>query len=176
MFEGNLVRLIPADEAHAALQAKWESNPGMFALFDTDPVVPVLPARRKQKWESESPDRADFMIERSADNTPIGVIGLFILPGQNGDAFVYIGIGESNLWGQGYGTDAMRVLLGYAFDVLELYRVSLGVFDTNLRAIRSYEKSGFIREGHRREDAIRAGKRYGSVMMGILRSEWKAAG
>ena len=59
------------------------------------------------------------------------------------DAFVGLGIGETEYWNKGYGTDVMNVLLRYAFMELNLLRVTLSVFEYNPRAIRSYEKAGF---------------------------------
>jgi RimJ/RimL family protein N-acetyltransferase len=91
----------------------------------------------------------------------------------HGESFVGIGLGEREHWGKGYGTDAMRVILKYAFSELNLYRVSLNVFDYNPRAKRSYEKVGFKEEGRCREFLLRDGKRYDLIFMGILRSEWE---
>jgi RimJ/RimL family protein N-acetyltransferase len=85
---------------------------------------------------------------------------------------VGIGIGERDFWSKGYGTDTMKVCLRYAFLELGLQRVSLGVFEYNPRAVRSYEKAGFKLEGRTRYDAHREGKRYDSLWMGILREEW----
>lgn len=91
----------------------------------------------------------------------------------NGDAYVGIGLGEQDCWGKGYGTDAMRLILKYAFTELNLFRVSLNVFEYNPRAIRSYEKAGFKHEGRIREFLHKDGKYYDLIYMGILRSEWQ---
>jgi len=77
----------------------------------------------------------------------IGEIGLDGIKYTHGDAFVGISLGERDFWGKGYGTDAMRVLLRFAFTELNLRRVSLDVFEYNPRAVRSYEKVGFVVEG-----------------------------
>jgi RimJ/RimL family protein N-acetyltransferase len=57
---------------------------------------------------------------------------------------------------------------------LNLRRITLGVFDYNPRAIRSYEKAGFTLEGHLRKALYRDGSRADIVFMGILREEWQA--
>jgi RimJ/RimL family protein N-acetyltransferase len=87
---------------------------------------------------------------------------------------VGIGIGEAEYRGKGYGTDAMQVILGFAFRELNLHRVSLSVFEYNPRAIRSYEKAGFRHEGRLRAEINRDGRRWDVLMMGILRTEWEA--
>ena len=64
-------------------------------------------------------------------------------------------------------------MLRFAFNELNLWRVTLGVYAYNPRAIRSYEKAGFRREGLVRGDCRRDGQRWDSVFMGILREEWQ---
>jgi RimJ/RimL family protein N-acetyltransferase len=85
---------------------------------------------------------------------------------------VGLGIGETNYWSKGYGTDAMNVLLRFAFIEINLRRVTLTVFEYNPRAIRSYEKAGFRHEGRKRQLLHREGKRWDELYMGILREEW----
>jgi len=88
------------------------------------------------------------------------------------DAFVGLGIGETEYWSKGYGTDVMNILLGFAFTEINLRRVSLTVFEYNPRAIRSYEKAGFRHEGQLRQFLNREGKRWDMLYMGIQREEW----
>lgn len=92
----------------------------------------------------------------------------------HGEAFVGIGIGERELWGKGYGTDAMMVVLRYGFQELNLRRISLTCSGFNPRAIRSYEKAGFVHEGRVRKLLHREGKRWDMVHMGVLQEEWLA--
>ncbi len=76
--------------------------------------------------------------------------------------------------GSGWGTDAQRVLLAFGFGTLGLERISLIVNATNGRAIRSYEKVGFQREGLMRRSFRVAGRMEDTVLMAILRDEWEA--
>jgi RimJ/RimL family protein N-acetyltransferase len=93
----------------------------------------------------------------------------------NGDAFVGIGIGDRELWGKGYGTEAMKLMLRFAFQELNLRRVSLNTFEYNPRAVHSYEKAGFVHEGCERDWLHREGRRWDLIYMGILREEWLAS-
>ncbi|MCL4252318.1 MAG: GNAT family N-acetyltransferase, partial [Anaerolineae bacterium] len=68
----------------------------------------------------------------------------------------------------------MNVLLRFAFMDLNLHRLELNVFSYNARAIRSYEKIGFMREGVLRETLYRDGVYHDIHVMGILRREWMA--
>jgi RimJ/RimL family protein N-acetyltransferase len=75
--------------------------------------------------------------------------------------------------GKGYGKQMINKVLNIGFDEQKLHKISLGVFDFNLQAIRCYEKSGFVKEGLIR-DARRYGDTYWNLIeMGILEDEWK---
>jgi RimJ/RimL family protein N-acetyltransferase len=74
--------------------------------------------------------------------------------------------------GKGLGSEAVALALGYAFDVLKLHRVSLRVVDYNLRAIRAYQKCGFVVEGREREAAFVDGIWRDDVMMAVLDREY----
>ena len=83
-------------------------------------------------------------------------------------------IGEHEYWSKGYGTDATRTLLDFAFGELGLHRVELEVNDFNPRAVRAYEKAGFKRDGVLRDSLYREGKFHDVFVMSILREEWDA--
>jgi RimJ/RimL family protein N-acetyltransferase len=89
-----------------------------------------------------------------------------------GEAGIFIG--DKSCWDRGIGKRVMRLLLRYGFDGLNLNRVYLQVYTTNLRAIRCYEQVGFLREGCLRQDVYKNGKYIDVLIMGILRSEWEA--
>jgi RimJ/RimL family protein N-acetyltransferase len=156
---------------------RWGRDSEYFRLLDSDP--PRLWSEKKWKeWEEkdlerESPDSIFFGIRTLEGDQLVGFIALFDLYWNQGDTLVAIAIGEREYWGQGYGTDAMRLLLRYAFLELNLHRVGLIVFEYNPRAIASYEKAGFILEGRVRGMIQREGRRWDWLMMGILRKEWE---
>ena len=66
----------------------------------------------------------------------------------------------------------MKLCLQYAFMELGAQRVSLGLFEYNARALKSYEKAGFKLEGRMRQEMMREGKRTDTLWMGVLRDEW----
>ena len=111
-----------------------------------------------------------------ADGRYVGSIRLHRINWEDRNAALAIGIFDRRFWSNGYGSEAIRLLLGYAFETLSLHRVSLRVLEYNLRAIRAYEKCGFVREGVERESALVDGRWYSDVMMAILDSEYRATG
>jgi RimJ/RimL family protein N-acetyltransferase len=108
------------------------------------------------------------------DGRNIGGIALHRIDWRDRRATLAIGIFDRRFWSNGYGSEAIRLLLGYAFDTLRLHRVGLRVLEYNARAIRAYEKCGFVQEGVERESALVDGRWYNDVMMGILDSEYRA--
>lgn len=77
-------------------------------------------------------------------------------------------IGEKDARGKGYGTAAAKLMVRYCFEELALHRLFLRVYAENERAIRSYEKAGFVKEAHLREDVYIDGEYKDIVLMGIL--------
>ena len=106
---------------------------------------------------------------------PVGNCGFHKIDWRNRSAELGIFIGEKSYWSQGYGTEAMRLLLKHGFETLNLNRIFLRVFNSNLRAIRSYEKAGFIAEGKMRQAEFRRGAYKDVILMSVLRSEWDGA-
>jgi RimJ/RimL family protein N-acetyltransferase len=179
LLGGEKIHLTVDDpEVIAAQLYRWDQDSEWFRLLDSDP--PRLFSEKKLKeflekdLEKEITHELFFTIRTREDDRLIGFIGLFDLLMHQGDALVAIALGEREYWGNGYGTDAMRVMLGYAFSELNLRKVGLIVFEYNPRAIRSYEKAGFILEGRVRGAILREGRRWDWLYMGILREEWLA--
>ena len=83
-------------------------------------------------------------------------------------------IGPSESRGNGYGTQLMLAALTVAFEELKLHKVTLGVFDFNISAIKCYEKVGFKKEGLLRDARKNSDDYWNLIEMGILESEWKA--
>ena len=103
----------------------------------------------------------------------VGDAGFFSIREADRTAEIGIFIGEKKFWGQGYGTEAMSLMLKHGFKELNLNRIYLRVYETNLRGIRSYEKAGFKQEGRLRQDRFMDGKYIDVLLMSVLRSEWK---
>ena len=113
-----------------------------------------------------------YIIEEKEGNTAIGVTSLIHIDTKNRNAECIIDIGEQEYWGKGYGTEALQLLLAYAFLELNLHRVSLRVFSFNEKAIHIYYKLGFEKEGVIRESLYRNGEWHDIITMGILKSEY----
>lgn len=179
LFTGSLVRLTAEEpDVFARAFSRWGRDSEYIRLLDND-ALHLWSAKKQQEWlekdmDKYPPEEYFFQIRTLEGDDHIGFVGLWGLSFIQGDAWVGIGLGERNYWGKGYGTDAMCLTLGYAFDELNLRRVSLGVFEYNQRGIGSYEKAGFQIEGRLRKAIARDRQRWDIVTMGVMRGEWEA--
>jgi RimJ/RimL family protein N-acetyltransferase len=175
LLTGDLVRLTHEEpETLARLESQWSADSEYSRLLDWDPAR-RFSSKNSQKWiekQYEQPDGYFFSIRTLADERIIGGIGFDGIRWTHRDTFVGIGLGNREYWGKGYGTDAMKIILRYAFTELNLHRVSLDVFEYNQRGVRSYEKAGFVHEGRARQVLMREGRRWDVLYMGILREDW----
>jgi RimJ/RimL family protein N-acetyltransferase len=179
ILTGKFVRLSAFDpEEMSKAFPRWNRNSEYQRLLNGS-ARPLYSPKAELKWMEEeagemSPGGYFFSIRTLAEDKLIGEIGLDVVSWPGRDAFVGLGIGETEYWSKGYGTDVMNVLLRFAFTEINLKRVTLAVFEYNPRAIRSYEKAGFRHEGQLRNLLSREGRRWNILYMGILREEWLA--
>lgn len=176
LFVGKLVRLAGIDPEEASKSfAQWNRDSEYMRLLDTDPPRLHSTKAIKEWLEKDLEKETDmywFAIRALDDDRLLGDLSLSVINWGSREAFAGIGIGARELWGKGYGTEAMGLLLRYGFIELNLRRISLNVFEFNQRALRSYEKTGFRLEGRQRQIIQREGHRWDILYMGILREEW----
>jgi RimJ/RimL family protein N-acetyltransferase len=120
------------------------------------------------------PDSLALAVHVKSSGRLVGTCAFSQLDGENGSALYHITIGEKDVWGRGYGTEATRLMLDHAFETLGLHRVALSVFEFNSRAIRSYRRCGFQLEGRAREAIWREGRWWDEISMSVLEPDWAA--
>jgi len=177
LFQGKFVRLAMDNPGELAkIFSHWRRDTEYWRLLDLASVslfsVKAFQKDFEANLEKKPFDDYLFTIHTLGDDHLIGFICLEGIDWNHGNGWVGIGLGERGYWGKGYGTDAMQLVLRYAFTELNLHRVSLDVFGYNPRAIRSYEKAGFKHEGRLRQLLARDEQRVDDLWMGILRDEW----
>ena len=124
---------------------------------------------RSPRWPGRTGARST-----EPDGRYIGHVRLHGIDRKELNAHLAIGIFDRRFWSHGYGSEAIDLILGYAFETLRLHRVDLRVLEFNMRAIRAYEKCGFVHEGVERESCHLNGRWYSDVIMGILEDEYRA--
>ena len=179
IFKGDLVRLSAFDtEELAKAYAGWTRDSELQRLYDGGASrlnsAKAITDFFEKMVKEDGPANHFFSIRKLDDNRLLGDINLDVInQWSSRDAFVGLGVTDRNDWGKGYGTDAMKIILRFAFTEINLRRVTLTVFEYNPRAIRSYEKVGFRHEGRLRGALLRDGKRWDMLYMGILAEDWK---
>jgi RimJ/RimL family protein N-acetyltransferase len=172
---GELVYLSPVVPEDADPWARW--------LNDLEVALPLGDeAYHAFTAEAQAQDIAQisahqehvFTIVESATDQAIGRCLLFSLNKTDRAAQAGIFIGEKDRWGRGMGTEAMRLLLDYAFNLLNLNNVMLGAFAFNERALRSYRSLGFREIGRRREARIVGPEKYDLILMDLLAAEFES--
>jgi RimJ/RimL family protein N-acetyltransferase len=156
-----------------AVVSRWYRDPEVARLtrYQTRPM-PREEVERFFQTRLLGPDSVAYAIHVRLTDRLIGLTTFSSLDPDNGSVLFHITLGESDIWGQGYGTEAASLMLAHAFERLGLHRVGLSVFSFNERAIRSYEKAGFRIEGRLRDAIARDGRYWDEIQMGALRPEW----
>lgn len=170
-FEGSLVRLRARDETDADDFYRWINDWQTVKYLGQRYPRSMTFEREMMRNSAMGYGESHFIIETLADERAIGWLGLHAATGEDRGATLGIAIGEHEFLDGGFGTDAMRVACRVAFEVMNLNRVDLTVYDWNPRAIRVYEKVGFQHEGVLREGIFKAGRWHNLVFMSVLRGE-----
>ena len=172
-LEGRHLRLRALREDDVPLLFRWYSDPDVrhWSYFTEDPPGLATLEAHRERFEMIRGDPAQLLwcIEM-LDGTPIGDLALQEIQPLQKRADLAISIGEKSHWGRGYGPEAIRLALGFAFGALDFRRVTLLVDSDNERAIRAYEKCGFECEGVLREHRLRYAKPVDMVAMAVLRN------
>ncbi|MEV5962628.1 GNAT family protein [Kribbella sp. NPDC051952] len=170
---GELVVLRPVDESdYDALRAAMD-DPEVGRFTGSRDELDEDFAREWYRTRSDQTDRLDLAIVSKATGRTVGEAVLNQWSPEDESCNFRILIGPDGR-GQGLGTEATRLIVGYGFEQLGLYRISLTVFAFNPRAKRVYEKAGFVEEGRLRQALKWDGERVDDIMMAILRPEWDA--
>ena len=174
-LEGETVELRRHARENYGLYAKWYGDPEIWHLTSWA-LSPLDRSAVEKLFEDRelSPIDDSFAIHIKDDDEPVGVISLMNISDTNASAELSVIVGHPDDRHQGYGTEAIELLIRYAFEELGLNRVGLSAFDFNGEAISAYEKLGFAVEGRYRQAIKRNSGFHDAILMSILKNEWQA--
>lgn len=162
-----MLRPIGAEDFSKLVQWTLELEPDFNSEGDYPRSLEECESWLQRSQSNRSQERFAIVLNGNI----IGDLELDHITWRSGDGELRIRIGEKDLWDKGYGTDAIKTLLGYAFGKLDLSRIYLKVYTDNNRAIRCYQKVGFKKEGkltrRSKEEAFRE-----IFLMRILKTEY----
>ncbi len=176
MILGEKIRLRAIERTDIPRFVRWMNDPEVTQyLLISSPLSFAM----EEKWFDEQLQRPPHQgqilgieVQRADDWVHIGNTGLHDVDLVNRTAEFGIVIGEKEYWNRGYGTQATRLMLKHGFENLNLNRIYLEVFETNPRAMQTYLKAGFTREGVFRQAIFKNGRYIDAIFMSILQSEW----
>jgi RimJ/RimL family protein N-acetyltransferase len=164
-LQGELVRLRALEPSDAALLNPLFCDPDVLSGLEM--TWPQSEAGFEEWVRVPKPDGVAVVIETLDGREAIGACDLRGISLRSRSAEFGIWVAKPR-WNQGYGTDATRTMVRYGFDQLNLHRISLHVYATNLRAVRAYEKVGFVVEGTLRDAQFLGGRHIDVIAMAIL--------
>lgn len=175
MYNGKLVKLRSYKEADIERAIEFINDEEVKKLLDSNIPFPMT------KWQEEEWIKSrkvgadftyDFAIEDLETGKYIGGCSINECDVKNRNCTIGIMIGDKEYWGRGYGSDALKVLVKFIFEEVNMNKIKLGVFSFNSRAIACYKKVGFKEEGILKNELYRSGKYYDIIQMAIFKDEW----
>ena len=171
-FEGKLIRLRAREPEDEPRYYRWLNDPEVTEyLLLRYPVSHVFERQWLEDDGGPTYEKAGFAIETLTDGQHIGSITLRGAAPELRMAVLGIFVGEKSFWDGGYGTDAMRTVCRFGFDMMNLHRIELDVYAENLRAVRVYENVGFVVEACRRRANFQFGRYHDLLTMGLIEGE-----
>jgi RimJ/RimL family protein N-acetyltransferase len=175
MLKGERITLGPVKREYIEPYLKWFNDPEITQYLS---MYRPLTRMWEEDWFENLKNRDDTIVfsilihDENNGEKLIGNCGIHRIDWKNRVAEVGITIGEKEYQSKGYGTEAMETLLDYTFKTLNLNRIQLRVYDFNSRAISSYNKIGFVKEGRMRKAFFIKGEYHDIIFMSILQDEW----
>jgi RimJ/RimL family protein N-acetyltransferase len=179
LFEAEHICLAPIQpEKDALVEAQWTQDAQYLRLLDTEPARPSSPELIKKRYEAiEEEAEKDgrlfyFTIRLRQDDRLVGFARLDVMQWAMAYASIQLGIGDPQQRGKGYGCEALKLLLRYAFSELNLFHLDAAVPEYNQVALHLFQRAGFVKEVCQRQGLYRDGRRWDLLYLGLLKDEW----
>ncbi|RDI43211.1 GNAT family N-acetyltransferase [Falsibacillus pallidus] len=172
-LDGDRIYLKHIDESDYQIIYRVVQDPEIRRLTGTQSFLTYEKIAEAYEGFKKQNNRIDLMIVLKENDEVIGDLALLDVDSRNRNGSVRIAIHEEKFRSNGYGTEALDIILKYAFDQMNLHRISLNVYSFNKRAKKSYEKLGFEQEGILREELFYDGIYHDNILMGLLKEEYK---
>jgi UDP-4-amino-4,6-dideoxy-N-acetyl-beta-L-altrosamine N-acetyltransferase len=170
VIDGEKIRLRPITDLDTALIVKWRNNPEVRRFFIFQERFTSEMHRQWLKTKVNTGEVIQYIIEEQKTNCAIGSV-YFRDINQNFSSAEYgVFIGEDSARSHGYGTEATKLFIDFGLNSLALHRISLRAFKENQKAIHSYKKAGFVKEGVFRDMVKLDGEYHDIVFMAIVKN------
>ena len=172
-IQGDIIDLVPLNSEHVNLYVKWDNFPSV-RIYSRNIFPFIIEDMKKDFERSEKGIKRDINFElwHKKDKKPIGFgeVGDIDLYGQK--AYLGLIIGEPEYWGQKIGEEATKLLVEYAFNELNIYKLQAQINSANMGSWRCAEKNGFIREATLKKDSYVNGKYFDTYVYSLFKDDW----
>jgi RimJ/RimL family protein N-acetyltransferase len=181
LFEGKLIRLGPINhEKDPEVESRWTHDLSLMRAMSRQLAMPLSVAQVKKKYEAIEKEMGEsnrlfyFSIRGREDDALLGFVRLERIEWTHGTCSLKLAIGDPVERNKGYGSEALQLIMRFAFSELNLYRLSVVVGDDNQAGLRFFLRHGFVEEVRRRKSLLRDGQTWDLLHLGLLRDEWLA--
>lgn len=168
-LEGERIYLSPVSSMDAEIYTKWMNDEAICK--NTNAVARIMTLSHEQEFLQQAPDI--LAIIKKENDELLGNISFDKVDYHNRNAEIGLFIGEKENRHQGYGSEALHLMLRYGFQELNFHTITLVVLSFNHSAIECYEKVGFQIVGRIKEVMYTNGQYYDRVVMQIMEKEWR---
>jgi RimJ/RimL family protein N-acetyltransferase len=179
LFIGKLIQLAPIDhDKDPEVESRWTHDLSLLRCISRTPSMPQSVAQVKKKYEAiekqveESKNLFHFMIRAKNNSRLLGFVRIEGIEWSHGTGSLMLLIGDPGRRGKGFGSEALQLISRFAFQELNLYRLSAMVGEDNPLALNFFKQYGFVEEVRRRKALMRDGNTWDLIHLGLLRSEW----
>ncbi len=175
MLIGERVRLREYRKTDLEAVKTYINDPAIMRMLRPGIPFPFLD-HDEEKWINNqsglNTQSYSFAVETLENKEYIGGCGFNQIDWKNRHTEIGIFLGKNDHRGKGLGTEVLRLLIEFGFNELNLNKIKLGVYSFNNRAIKCYEKVGFVTEGIFKEDLFRGGQYHDVIHMALFRKDF----
>ena len=170
---GERIYLSPRNNEDVEIFTEWLNDFEITDYIARSGIVTTLDSEKKYLEENKNQSGATFVIVTLDTNKIIGTVSIENVDSIHRYGTLGIFIGDKEYLSKGYGTEAIKLILDYGFNYMNLHNIKLNVLAVNERALNCYKKCGFKEMGKIREARFINGKYYDVICMDILAEEFK---
>ena len=172
-IQGDIIDFVPLNSEHINLYVKWENSPAV-RLYSRN-IIPNTKEDMKRFFkpsESRLKKEINFEIWHKKDKKPIGFGEIADIDWYGQKAYLGLIIGEPEYWGQKIGEEATKLMVEYAFNELNIYKLQAHITTANMGSWRCAEKNGLIREATLKKDSYVDGKYFDTYVYSLFKDDW----
>jgi len=172
-IQGDVIDLVPLNSEHVNLYVKWENNPSV-RIYSRNIIPHTIEDMKKffKPSERRLKKEISFEVWHKKDKKPIGFGEVADIDWYGQKAYLGLIIGVPEYWGQKIGEEATKLIVEYAFNELNLYKLQADINSANMGSWRCAEKNGFIREATLKKDSYVNGKYFDTYIYSLFKEDW----